>query len=164
MVAIITCSISLTASSLSTSTVNSPVAGSSQFNLAFFNFRGYHISPPETWAQDPGCFIFMVDSIIFFPYIELVFSHTQKNGDIFLCDNMPFPEPGAFGDPFDDLGQVMDRVPVLPHLLYVLTYIYKPPFCERHRWGYETLSRIKPSLLFLSWLYSSCRILAYYRT
>ena len=95
------------------------VAGSSQFNLAFFNFRGDHIFSPGNLAQDPGCFIFMVDSIIFFPYIELVFSHTQKNGDIFLCDNMPFPEPGAFGDPFDDLGQVMTE-----HLSYRIFCTY----------------------------------------
>ena len=27
-------------------------------------------------------------------------------------------------------------------------HIYKPPFCERHRWGYETLSRINLRFFF----------------
>lgn len=57
---------------------------------------------------------------------------------------------------------MFEALATLPDTYYVF-HSYKPPFCERHRWGHETFSD-KLSLLLSLLLYSSCRILAYYRT
>ena len=80
-----------------------------QLHFSLFGFRSVHMLALTNGAQNIRRIVLVQHIFVVFPDVNMLFSHTEQNGNVLFLDNMSLAEHGIFRHALDNLRDVMTQ-------------------------------------------------------